>query len=82
MAAGTLAVAGMFVFRADARYIYDGLAGEALPLVIVSLLCGGAVLVLLRRGVHRGLRPLAVGALAAMIWGWGAPSTRTSSRRR
>ena len=69
-AAGAIAIAGIFVFRADARYIYDGLLGEGLPLVIVSLLCGGAVLVLLYRGVHRGLRPLAVGALTAMIWGW------------
>jgi cytochrome bd ubiquinol oxidase subunit II len=70
-AAGAIAVAGIFVFRADARYIYDGLTSEGLPLVIVSLLSGGAVLVLLYRGVHRGLRPLAVGALAAVIWGWG-----------
>ena len=58
--AGVIAIAGIFVFRADARYIYDGLVGEGLPLVIASLLCGGAVLVLLYRGVHRGLRPLAV----------------------
>jgi cytochrome d ubiquinol oxidase subunit II len=29
------------------------------------------VLVLLRRGVRRGARPLAVGAVAAVIWGWG-----------
>jgi cytochrome d ubiquinol oxidase subunit II len=29
------------------------------------------VLVLLRRGVRRGARPLGVGAVAAVIWGWG-----------
>jgi cytochrome d ubiquinol oxidase subunit II len=29
------------------------------------------VLVLLRRGVARGPRPLAVGAVVAVIWGWG-----------
>ena len=40
VAAGALAVAGIFVFRADARYIYDGLVGEALPLVIASAVCG------------------------------------------
>jgi cytochrome d ubiquinol oxidase subunit II len=39
--------------------------------VILSLLCGIAVLVLLHRGVRRGARPLAVGAVAAVIWGWG-----------
>jgi cytochrome bd ubiquinol oxidase subunit II len=27
--------------------------------------------VLLRRGATRGARPLAVGAVAAVIWGWG-----------
>ena len=29
------------------------------------------MLVLLHRGVRRGARPLAVGAVAAVIWGWG-----------
>ena len=28
VATGALAVAGLFVYRADARYIYDGLTGE------------------------------------------------------
>ncbi len=71
VAAGALAVAGIFVFRADARYIYDGLVGEALPLVILSVVCGLGVLALLRRGAHRGPRVLAVGAVVAMIWAWG-----------
>jgi cytochrome d ubiquinol oxidase subunit II len=42
-----------------------------LPLVIVSLLCGIGVLVLLHRGARRGARALAVGAVAAVIAGWG-----------
>ena len=71
LAAGAIAVAGIFVYRADARYIYDGLTSEGLPLVILSAVCGVAVLALLQRGVHRGLRPLAVGAVVAVIWGWG-----------
>jgi len=71
VAAAALAVAGIFVFRADARYIFDGLVGEGLPLVILSGICGIAVLVLLRRGAHRGTRVLAVGAVAAVIWAWG-----------
>jgi cytochrome d ubiquinol oxidase subunit II len=69
--AGALAVGGLFAYRADARYIYDGLTGDALPLVIVSALCGLGVLVLLWRGQRRGTRPLAVGAVVAVIWGWG-----------
>jgi cytochrome d ubiquinol oxidase subunit II len=71
VAAGALAVAGLFVYRADARYIYDGLTGDALPLVIVSALCGLGVLLLLWRGRRRGTRPLAIGAVVAVIWGWG-----------
>jgi cytochrome bd ubiquinol oxidase subunit II len=71
IAAGALAVAGLFVYRADARYIYDGLTGDALPLVILSAVCGLGVLFLLWRGRRRGTRPLAVGAVVAVIWGWG-----------
>jgi cytochrome d ubiquinol oxidase subunit II len=69
--AGGVAVAGLFAYHADARYIYDGLVGDALPLVIVSVVCGAAVLAMLWRGVRRGARPLAVGAVVAVIWGWG-----------
>ncbi len=70
--AGVVAVAGIFVLHADARYLYDGLTHEGLPLVIASALCGTGVLVLLRRRAPRGARPLAVGAVVAVIWGWGA----------
>jgi cytochrome bd ubiquinol oxidase subunit II len=69
--AGVLAVAGIFVLRADARFIYDGLTSEGLPLVLVSLVCGVGALVLLWRGARRGVRPLAVAAVVAVIWGWG-----------
>jgi cytochrome d ubiquinol oxidase subunit II len=71
VAAGALAVAGIVVLHADARYVYDGLTGDGLPLVAVSAVCGAAALVLLGRGVRRGARPLAVGAVAAVVWGWG-----------
>ena len=49
----------------------DGLTHDGLPLVILSALCGVAVLVLLHRGGRRGTRALAVGAVAAVVWGWG-----------
>jgi cytochrome d ubiquinol oxidase subunit II len=68
---GAIAVAGIFVLREDARYVYDGLTSDALPLVIASALCGIGALVLIRRGTRRGARPLAVGAVVAVIWGWG-----------
>jgi cytochrome bd ubiquinol oxidase subunit II len=68
--AGALAVGGIVALRADARYVYDGLTGDGLPLVIVSGLCGAGVLVLLVRGTRRGTRVLAAGAVVAVVWGW------------
>jgi len=67
---GAIAVVGLILLHNDAKYVYDGLTGDALPLVIVSALCGVAVLVLLHRRARRGARPLAVGAVAAVIAGW------------
>ena len=46
--AGVVALVGIFVLRADARYVFDGLTSRALPLVILSAVCGVASLVLLR----------------------------------
>jgi cytochrome d ubiquinol oxidase subunit II len=71
LAAGALAVVGLVVLRNHARFLFDGLTGDALPLVILSLVCGTAVLILLRRGTRRGARPLAAGAVGSVIWAWG-----------
>ncbi|MCE3266559.1 MAG: cytochrome bd ubiquinol oxidase subunit [Solirubrobacterales bacterium] len=76
VAAGALAAGGVFALRADARFVYDGLTGPGLPLVILSALAGLGALVLLARGkddrlTALGRRPLAVGAVAMVIWGWG-----------
>jgi cytochrome bd ubiquinol oxidase subunit II len=70
-AAGALALAGVVVLHEDARYVFDGLVEEGLPLVVVSAACGGGALVLLLRGAERAARPLAVLAVAAVVWGWG-----------
>jgi cytochrome d ubiquinol oxidase subunit II len=69
--AGALASAGLLVLHDDARYVYDGLTSDGLPLVLASLVCGTAALILLYRRSARGARPLAVGAVVAVIWGWG-----------
>jgi cytochrome bd ubiquinol oxidase subunit II len=69
--AGAFAVAGLFALHSEARYVFDRLVSQGLPLVILSLLCGVALLVVLRRGGRRPLRPLAAGAVTAVIWGWG-----------
>ena len=71
VAAGALAIVGIFALHSDARYLYDRLTSNALPLVLASAACGIAVLVLLRRRALRGARPLAVGAVVAIVWGWG-----------
>jgi cytochrome d ubiquinol oxidase subunit II len=69
--AGVVAVAGIFVLRDDARYIYDRLTDQGLPLVVLSAVCGLGALALVARGARRGARELAVGAVVAVIWGWG-----------
>ena len=68
---GAIAAVGIVVLRADARFIYDGLVGDALPLVVLSALCGIGAMALLYRHARRGARELAVGAVVAIIWGWG-----------
>jgi cytochrome d ubiquinol oxidase subunit II len=69
--AGAFAVAGIVALHSEARYVYDRLLDQGLPLVVLSALCGIGVLVSLLRGWRRPLRPLAAGAVVAVIWGWG-----------
>jgi len=71
MVAGAFAVAGLFALHSEARYVFDRLTSQGLPLVVLSLLCGIALLAVLLRGGRRPLRPLAAGAVVAVIWGWG-----------
>ena len=69
--AGAVTVVGIFVLRADSRYLFDELTTKALPLVLVSAACGVGSLVLLVRNAERGARLLAVGAVASIVIGWG-----------
>jgi cytochrome d ubiquinol oxidase subunit II len=69
--AGTFAAAGLLALHGEARYVFDRLTSQGLPLVVLSLLCGAALLAVLLRGGRRPLRPLAAGAVVAVIWGWG-----------
>jgi cytochrome bd ubiquinol oxidase subunit II len=69
--AGVTAFVGIFVLRADSRYVFDGLTSRALPLVLLSTACGVGSLVLLLRQSHRGARVLAAGAVASVVWAWG-----------
>ncbi len=76
--AGVAAALGLVELHAEARYIFDRLTSEGLPLVILSAACGLGALVLLLAAVRRReaaspwlLRPLSAGAVVAVIWGWG-----------
>jgi cytochrome bd ubiquinol oxidase subunit II len=69
--AGAFAVAGLFALHSEARYVFDRLTSQGLPLVVLSLLCGVALPAVLRRGGRRSLRPLAAAAVIAVVWGWG-----------
>jgi cytochrome bd ubiquinol oxidase subunit II len=63
-------VVGIFVLRADAPLLFDGLVGRALPVIVVSGLAGVASIVLLivrRYGIARITSSLAV---ATVLIGW------------
>ena len=66
-----MAVVGIFVLSNDAEYLFDGLTSRALPLVILSAVCGLAALVLVTRAIRRGARLAAVGAVVGVVLAWG-----------
>ena len=68
--AGGLAIAAMFVYRSDAHFIYEGLTGDALPLVIASVLAGIAAVAAMLSERTQATRALAVAAVVAVVWGW------------
>jgi cytochrome d ubiquinol oxidase subunit II len=78
VAAGIAAAFGLVELHAEARYVFDRLTDQGLPLVILSALCGVGVLSIVLRSARHSvgapshlLRPLAAGAVIAVIWGWG-----------
>jgi cytochrome d ubiquinol oxidase subunit II len=66
-----VAAVGVFVLRADAPYLFDGLTSRALPLVLLSVVCGAGALVLLVRDAPRSARLLAIVAVASIVCSWG-----------
>jgi cytochrome d ubiquinol oxidase subunit II len=70
LVAGAVAAAGVVALHDHARFVYDGLTGPGLPLVILSALCGLAVIGMLASARTKALRPAAVGAVAAVVWGF------------
>ena len=71
VATGIVAFLGVFILHDYARYVFDGLTSRALPLVVISVICGVGSLTLLVRDAPRGARLLAPGAVAAVMISWG-----------
>jgi cytochrome d ubiquinol oxidase subunit II len=71
VAAGAIAIAGIFIVNAeDHRVFHSLLSGRALPAVIVSAAAGTATLALVYRRHFEPARYLAALAVAAIIAGW------------
>jgi cytochrome d ubiquinol oxidase subunit II len=71
VSAGAVAVAGIFVLRADASRLFHRLLGPGLPLVALSAGAGLAGLALLGRVAPGWLRVVAVIAVGSIVLGWG-----------
>ena len=69
--AGVTAIVGIFVLRSDARYVFDGLTSRALPVVLLSAVCGAASLALLVRNAEHLARLLSIVAVASIVVAWG-----------
>ncbi len=67
---GALAIVALWVVRGDAPRLFHGLVHRGLPLVVASGLCGASVVMLVARGIMRGTRLLAVGAVVFMLAAW------------
>ena len=70
-ATGALVFAGLLPLRADSPTLWDGLTGQALPLVALSAIGGAGTLWLLLRRRYAVARFAALTAVAAVISGWG-----------
>jgi cytochrome d ubiquinol oxidase subunit II len=69
--AGAIAIGALFVLRADARPLFDGLtSGRGAVCVVLSALAGLATLTLVWRGRFAAARYAAACAVAAITAGW------------
>lgn len=73
VAAGLVALAGIWVLAVDAPDLFDGLVSpRGIPLMVASGLGGVASVALLWRRRYLAARGAAVVATVAVLWGWGA----------
>jgi cytochrome bd ubiquinol oxidase subunit II len=75
--AGALSLALLAELHGSDRLLYDRLTGRALPLVVLTAVCGLAVPALMTLMTGRawgrvgGVRVIAALGVAAVVWGWG-----------
>src|SRR3712207_886071 len=67
---GLIGIAGLFVLRADAPLLFEGLTGRALPVVVLSVVAGVAAFVLLATRRYVPARLASALAVAAILLGW------------
>ncbi len=68
---GAVALAGIFVLRADAPTLADQLQRRGAPLIAISAFAGLATMVMLRRERYARARIPAIIAVVAVVIGWG-----------
>ena len=71
LAAGGVAAIGILPLRSDARTLFDGLTGTALPVILLSAVAGTTALVALWVRRWDPARVAAAVAVAAVVAGWG-----------
>jgi cytochrome d ubiquinol oxidase subunit II len=69
---GALGIAGLFVLRADAPVLFEGLTGRALPVVVLSVVAGVAALALVATRRYVAARAASAMAVTAILVGWAA----------
>jgi cytochrome d ubiquinol oxidase subunit II len=69
--AGVIALGGIAILEHDSPRLFDRLTGPALPLVVLSAICGIGALVMLVQHRAAVARVLAAGAVATVVGGWG-----------
>jgi cytochrome d ubiquinol oxidase subunit II len=67
---GLVGLAGLFVLRADAPLLFDGLTGRAAPVVVLSVVAGLSALVLLALRRYVAARATSALAVTAILVGW------------
>jgi cytochrome d ubiquinol oxidase subunit II len=67
---GACGLAGLLVLHSDAPQLYAGLTGRALPVVTLSVLAGGAAIVLLVRREYGYARIASSAAVTMILAGW------------